>query len=41
MADVFGLIDKDNDKSLYNLKNELDELQSIIEEEIGHIKDDD
>ena len=41
MADVFGLADKDNDKTLYNLKNELDEFWSIVQEEIGHIKDND
>ena len=40
MADVFGLADKDNDKTLYNLKNELDEFWSIIKEEIDLIKDD-
>ena len=41
MADVFGLVDKDNDKTLYNLKKELDEFWSIVNEEIGHIQDED
>ena len=34
MADVFGLADKDNDKTLYNIIKELDEFWNIIKEEI-------
>ena len=34
MADVFGLADKDNDKTLYNLKKELDDFWNIIEKEV-------
>ena len=35
MADVFGLADKDNDKTLYQVVKELDEFWDIIEQEIS------
>ena len=39
MADVFSLADKDNDKTLYQIENELDDFWNIIELEIQAIKD--
>lgn len=37
MADMYGLADKDNDKTLYNIDNELEELKEIMNIEIGFI----
>ena len=40
MADVYGLADKDNDKTLYKSFGELDELWDIIDVEIENITND-
>ena len=34
MADIYGLVDNDNDKTLYKLPGELDEFWGIVLEEI-------
>lgn len=41
MADVFGLADKDNDHTLYEFKDEVEEFQLIMNEEIKLIADKD
>ena len=39
LADLFGLADKDNDKTLYKHKQELEELWTIINKEINTVQD--